>query len=264
MNRRKIVKKSVVFLLVLFALAGCTPAEVKKQAKDNKTKHENEFVQIVETELGPDYSVSNVQGYIRSYVSDYSFFPDYSATSQLVGEIDHNGQKYNAMYDFDEGELYSDIFSAEIIDSLAILLGMDTSKILYGCIINHNKRDFPFLFPVSNRTFEDMLVSYKGGNVELYIVTSEDVYGLDFEDYKNICELKQSELNVYILSSDDFKNLDHFKKNYYGIIDTGEKHPVVYYENESKDVYEVYNLKGFVHLDDGFDNKIGDIEVIKY
>ena len=186
----------ICFFILLF-LTGCVPDNVKTEAEANKNDHENEFIQIVETELGPDYSLSDVEDYICIRVSDYSLFRDYTASSQLVGTIDHNGNTYDAMYDYDKGILYSDVFKDEIIDSLAETLGMDKSKIIYGCIINHDERDFPTLFPVENRNIEDMLASYnKGQYVEFYLVTSENVYGYDFEDYKKLCESKQKEFDI--------------------------------------------------------------------
>ena len=262
--KRKKFGLALIVLFTILSLSGCSYFDAKKEAKANRNDHEEEFIQIVETELGPDYALSNVQGYVDRSISDYEFFPTYSAPSKLTGEIEHDGKKYNAMYDYDKGILYSDVFTEDIIDSLAQILGMDKSQITYGCIINHNDRYFPLQFPTGNRTFEDMQVSYKGGNVEFYIVTSENVYGFDFEEYRKLCELKQSEFNVYILISDDFQNPEHFKKNFYAIRDIGEQHPVVDYEYETKDVYDVYNLQGFVHINDGFNDKFGDVEVERY
>ncbi len=263
MKKRKKFGFALVVIFTVLSLMSCVPKDVKNTAKENKKKHENEFIQRVETDLGPDYTLSNVSGHIRRYVSDYSFFADYSNTSQLEGEIEHNGQKYAAMYDYDKGILYSDVFTEDIINSLAEVLGMDTSKIIYGCIINHNGGEFPSLFPVNNRNFGDMLSSYQGGYVEFYIVTSEDIYGLVFDDYENLCETKQSELYVNLFSSDNFQNLDHFKKNYYGIIDCDGQHPQVWFDNESRDVFTVYNLKGLICIDGGDKDEIGDIRVRK-
>ena len=261
---RKKFRILLLGFLFILTLAACIPGDVKEQAKKNKNDHENDFVKAVEEKIGSGYVLSDVEPYITTYVSDYEILPSYSSTSQLTGKLAYNGKEYDAMYNFDDDELYTDTFTDEILSSVCRSLGLNPTEVKCGCIFNHDNRAFNTLLCSDVHSVEDLLIAYKKNYVVIYIVTSEDVSNLDFKEYMNLCELKGSELTVNILTTDDFQNEKHFLENCYGIHNDGGPHPVVYYKNESTDVFSLYNLNGYVSIDPGAQDKLGDMEVITY
>ena len=261
--KRKICQ-AIFAICVLLTLSGCASSDVKKKTKENVKEYEDDFAKKIESELGSDFVLSDVEGYISVWVSDYSLFPQEGVSNQLTGKITKDGKKYDAMYNFETDELYTDYYKYDIIRSLTDTLEMDYSKVSDAVIFNQDAGTFPTLFSADYQDIGSLLNGNKGKHICIYIVTSEDLSDLDIEEYKNLCERKKGEAEVYILMSDDFKNADHFEKNCYGIFDAGGAHPEVDYKGETTDIYTLYNLKNFLLIDTGFDDKIGDIEVIIY
>ena len=237
---------TLFFALILFSY-GCVPQKVKKRADSNKKQYEDAFIKKVEEEMGKDYVLSDVEGYI--YWSNWDFqWPGYETDNSLVGKIEHDGEIYDARYYFDEDLLYTDAYYREIIEDFANTIGLDKTKISCGyCRSSDEKK------PMLNsniRTAEKMFKQYKHLGWFFYIVTEEDISDIKYFDYSAFCEKNEIEygITIYIYSTDNMTSPEHFEENYYMI--TGwqneNAHPVVGYgpDGEKKDVFDMYNLKG--------------------
>lgn len=258
MNRKKtitILTAIVLLCLTVMTFAGCEQRDARKKAEAYVSQYESEFAQAVEHEFGQDWSLTDVSGSVYSWVSDYHIFTQYDAKNKLYGMIEHNGSKYHAVYDFDTKTLETDVYMNEILDSLVETLGMDSSKVTYSMAYNYvnvNVYGNPSTygtFESNVHTIEDALKTKKG--IEFYIITSEDMEGLDIDSYAKLCKDNKKIFNVSILCSDVFTGLDHFKKHCYDI-DINYAHPMVPETddvNSSKvDVFTKYNLKEFVRI----------------
>ena len=63
---------------MLLNLSGCVPGDVKRQARENKEQHEGEFATAVETQLGSDYVLSDVEGCIPALILLPPYLPSFS------------------------------------------------------------------------------------------------------------------------------------------------------------------------------------------
>ncbi len=86
-------------------------------------------------------------------------------------------------------------------------------------------------------------------------MTDEDLKNMDFKDYADLCIQTKGIIPVCIFSSDDFRNQDDFRNNYWQIMVYPDKNPEVYSSAETHvgngpntDIFPLYNLKGFVRI----------------
>ena len=235
-------------------------------ANDYKKQYKTEFAQAVESEFGQGYSLKKVEGVVRSWVSDYHIMTQYSALRELSGILKNNGNQYHAAYLFDTKTLETDVYSDEILRSLVRTLGMDPSKVSYTMGYDYLKDHDYFLFESDVDTMEEVMKKDKG--IYFYIITSQDLDGLDFDTYAQLCRNNKKIYEIYILSSDDFIELDHFKKHYKDIM---IGYPDVKVPETDKtesvrtDIFLKYNLKGFVYIHQTQEKQEEyNIEVLRY
>lgn len=254
---------------MLLNLSGCVPGDVKRQARENKEQHEGEFATAVETQLGSDYVLSDVEGCIRTVVSDYSFFPEYSAEPCLSGIVEHNGTQYGCIYDFETGILSGNVFGSEIAATCAELMGMDRSQLTCGFVIDQNKRNEQVSYlPLSIRDINGLMEAYRGKRnaIEIYIVTTEDIDDLDLTGFIESYKYMRADFEVLLFESDQLENADHFISNIYHVQDWEVSRPVVEYGNnrEDKEIFLLYNLNRIIRIEDGYDDQFGDYVLRTY
>lgn len=253
--KRICIKLLTVFIPAMLIFSyGCVPGRVKKQANANKKQYEGAFIQKVENEYGPGYTLSDIEGEIYWDNWDFRVIPGYEAGDSLTGKLEHNGEIYDIEYNFMADTLRTNANHREIIDDLANTMGLDSSKITYGCFFD--PYDVQPMLNSDIHTVDEVLKEYAGlHNLRFYIVTEEDVSELEFFDYSpflaRVADIfLEYDFSVYIFSSDDFTDLEHFKENCnkIGPWYDGKKHPEVEYNGESKDVFDIYNLQGLTRV----------------
>lgn len=269
MIKKRYILISILIICILSNLSGCVPGDVKRQAEENRKQHEGEFVEAVEMQLGNDYVLSNVEGYIKTHVSDYSIFSEYTAEPCLSGTVEHDGTQYGCIYDFETGILSGNVYGSEIAATCAELMGMDRSLITYGFIIDQNRSlEQVSYLPLSIRDINGLMEAYRGKRnaIEIYIVTTEDIDDLDLTGFLNSYKYMKADFEVFLFESDELANADHFMSNIYHVQNWEVSRPVVEFgkSREDKDIFLLYNLNRVIRVEDGYDDKFGDYEIRTY
>ena len=248
-KKRTVLTALCLLCLMISGITGCQKTDAYTQANSYKRQYKDEFAKAVESEFGQGYKLKNVEGSVRPWVSDYHILTQYDAIPELYGIIENNGKQYHARYDIDTHTLETDYFSSGILASLVSRLGMDNSKVSF--IVGYdsfNERDY-FMYASDVQTI--LGAAKNPRSLDFYIVTSEDLDALTFSDYEVFCRDNKKIFDVYILSSDNFTDLEHFKKHYHDM--TVYPAYAVVPDNDDADsltvdVYTKYNLKGFVYI----------------
>jgi len=248
-KKRTVLTALCLLCLMISGITGCQKTDAYTRANEYKKQYKDDFAKAVENEFGQAYKLKNVEGSVHSWASDYHIMTQYSALHELFGIIENNGNKYHARYDIDTQTLETDYFSDGILSSLVSRLGMDNSKVSYivGYDYVHD-RDY-FMYPSDVQTI--LGVAKNPGGIIFYIVTSEDLDNLTFSSYEAFCRDNKKVYEVYILSSDNFTDLEHFKKHYRDMTVYPEYATVPEDDRADSltvDVYTIYNLKGFVYI----------------
>lgn len=241
---------------------GCVPNRVKKEAEANKLQYEGDFQKKVAKELGPDYTLYDVEGRIMDWEGHpYVFSPDgsvslgsrYMADNVLTGKIEHNGKVYDAQYYWQDDSMDTNAFYPAIVDDYATNLGLDKDKIIFGDLWDSESRYF--IIDGEIRTASELFETYSGFGWHMDILTEEDISGMDFSDFKPQCNENEVTygFSICIYSSDDFKNLDDFKENYKNIRwsdpkISASKPTLAYVPEEESDIFTRYNLKNAVRI----------------
>ena len=248
-KKRTLSAALCLLCIMISGITGCQKTDAYTRANEYKKQYKDEFARAVESEFGQNYKLKKVEGSVHSCASDYHIMTQYSALRELYGIIENNGKQYHARYDIDTQTLETDYFTDSILSSLVSRLGMDNSKVSYIVGYDYvNERDY-FMYPSDVQTILGAARNRRG--LVFYIVTSEDLDKLTFSSYEAFCRDNKNVYDVYILSSDNFTDLEHFKKHYRDMTVYPEYATVPEDDRADSltvDVYTIYNLKGFVDI----------------
>ena len=273
------MKKIPLLFVTAFALiavslsCGCVPNRVKKEAEANKIQYEDAFREKVAEELGPDYTLRDVEGRIRDFGGPVTVFSPsgrvskgsrYMADDALEGKLEHNGEVYDIEYYWLTDKMSTNALYTEIAYDYAVAgLGLDRDKILY--IHLYDPESDNYIIGSDIRTAAEFFEVYGGSQWFIVIATEEDLSDKDFEDFQPVCHENEAYgFVVSIYSSDNMTNLDDFKEHYRDIRwsnpkISNQKPSLAYVPDDESDIYARYNLKKAVQISYTKENRHGNI-----
>ena len=267
------MKKMTYFIVMASALiavsfcSGCgVPNRLKKEAEENRIQYEDAFRKKVEEEIGPDYTLCDVEGKIIDMgYRGLSLKPRYIVDYALKGKLEHNGEVYDIEYYWVTGKMSTNAFYPEIAKDYATDIGLDKDKIVYSEL--YDSESGYFIIDSNIRTAEVFFEKFSGFIWYMDIVTEEDLSDKSFEDFKPVCnENEVFGFTVSIYSSDNITNLDDFKEHHkrIGWSDpkiSDEKPSLSNVPDDESDVFARYNFKHAVHISYTDQNRHGKISV---
>ena len=269
------MRKSVILLgiILVFMLTGCTERnkdESQVEAREAEKLYEQDFIDAVEDAYG-DVNLRDIECPVSSSVDD-AFQRIYHASDYLAGKMTYNGKTYEVKYLFEKGTVISSVSAPEVLDSWLDSLPIDKSQIIQAEMFGSGFGDVAE-FSAGVITIQEAAADIKAGhnpygNVDLKILTSEDISGLtgaDFDSYvMSFRDCGALPFQVSIFSSDDFTELDYLKVHLSKVeaCRSWSEHPKIEWENKLRDIYDVFNFNNTLSLDSSSYEKGGyDIRI---